>query len=104
MASCRHRRDRAGSVAPTSPCTPNPPYLTFERDALVGDDRGGRRLPLRGTCDSARGRRQKRREVTLPSVSVSRIDNCPCESGIERFACPCCGYLTLEATGGTAEY
>ena len=33
-----------------------------------------------------------------------RIDDCRCESGVDRFACPCCGYLTLEVSGGSAEH
>lgn len=35
---------------------------------------------------------------------LARLDHCPCESGIDRFTCPCCGYLTVEVSGGTAEY
>jgi hypothetical protein len=35
---------------------------------------------------------------------LARLDHCPCESGIDRFTCPCCGYLTLKVSGGTAEY
>jgi hypothetical protein len=41
---------------------------------------------------------------TLRLVSRLRIDDCPCETGIDRFACPCCGFSTLVVTGGTAEH
>ena len=37
-------------------------------------------------------------------MAGARIDGCPCERGVDRFACPCCGYVTLDATGGSAEY
>jgi hypothetical protein len=33
-----------------------------------------------------------------------RINDCPCESGIDRFTCPCCRFVTLEVSWGTAEY
>lgn len=36
--------------------------------------------------------------------SKLRVDDCPCESGIDRFACPCCRYTTLTVYGGSAEY
>jgi Cysteine-rich CPCC len=37
-------------------------------------------------------------------ASRGRIDDCPCESGVDRFACPCCGHLALQVTSGTAEH
>ena len=37
-------------------------------------------------------------------ASIHKIDDCPCESGIDRFVCPCCGYLTLQVVSGTAEH
>jgi hypothetical protein len=37
-------------------------------------------------------------------VARAGIDDCPCERGIDRFACACCGYVTLEVASGTAEY
>lgn len=55
-----------------------------------------RRLSLSGASSSAvYGARVK---------SIRRINDCPCESGIDRFDCPCCGYRTLHVSGGTAEY
>src|SRR4051794_13955468 len=51
------------------------------------------------------GSERARSAPTLRRVaSRRRIDHCPCESGIDRFACPCCGLVTLLVTSGIAEY
>lgn len=81
------------------PCTGDVPVEAPLRDRQAAQFRARRERPLQaeGTVARAAG--------TASSVgSTRRIDDCPCESGIARSACPCCGFRTLIVSGGTAEH